>query len=176
MHDGQWQCFCLRFLKGCRFTDFRPVLFVAKWHTANSSQISHLCRLFFWQYFFSRHLWFMTTGEDRRKDRFNNWKLCVLSKLPFRHYGAIKLTQNCVYFTNPCINPTVPTFLTRREYHPKLLERLHMLQCSSTHLQKTLPWAQARRQDVAAGGPKTRWGATYLKYCVRCMQQPGGQT
>jgi len=42
---------------------------------------------------------------------------------------------------------------------------------------------QARRQDLAAGGPKTRRrgqkperGATFLKYCIRCMQQPGSQT
>ena len=25
-------------------------------------------------------------------------------------------------------------------------------------------------------GPKTRRGATFLKYCIGCMQQPGGQT
>jgi len=29
------------------FMDFGPVLFVTKCHTENSSQISHLCRLFF---------------------------------------------------------------------------------------------------------------------------------
>ena len=86
------------------FTDFRPVLFVTKCHTENSSQISHLCHLFFWQYSFSRHLRFMTTGEDRDKDRFKNWNLCVFSKLPFGHHGAIKLMRNCVCFTNPCIN------------------------------------------------------------------------
>jgi len=35
---------------------------------------------------------------------------------------------------------------------------------------------QARRQDLAAGGPKTRsrsqkpeWGATFLKYSIGCM-------
>jgi len=49
------------------FTDFRPVLFVTKSHTVDSSQIFHLCRLFFCQYSFSRHLKFMTTGEDRTK-------------------------------------------------------------------------------------------------------------
>ena len=38
---------------------------------------------------------------------------------------------------------------------------------------------QARRQDLAAGGPKTRWrgqkpegGATFLKYGIGCMAQP----
>jgi len=42
---------------------------------------------------------------------------------------------------------------------------------------------QARRQDLAAGGaknqkegPKTRRGATFLKYSIGCMQQPVGQT
>jgi len=59
------------------------VVFATKCHTKNSSQISHLCRLFFWQYSFSRHLRFMTTGEDRNKDRFKDWKLCGIWKLSF---------------------------------------------------------------------------------------------
>ena len=109
------------------FTDFRPVLFVTKCHTVNSSQISHLCRLFFSQYSFSRHLRFMTTSEERNKVRFKNWKLCVLWKLPFRQHGTIKITQNCVCFTNPCINLFVPTFVTR-EYHPRYL---HVSTCYS---------------------------------------------
>jgi len=36
----------------------------------------------------------MTTGEDRSKDRFTNWKLCVLWKLSFRHHGALKLINS----------------------------------------------------------------------------------
>ena len=35
---------------------------------------------------------------------------------------------------------------------------------------------QARRQDLAVGGPKTRRGGHILKYCIRRMQQPGDQT
>jgi len=42
---------------------------------------------------------------------------------------------------------------------------------------------QARRQDLAAGGPKTRrrgqkpkGGATFLKCSIGCMRQPVGQT
>jgi len=42
---------------------------------------------------------------------------------------------------------------------------------------------QVRRQDLAAGGaknqkegPKTRRGATFLKYSIGCMQKQGGQT
>jgi len=53
-------------------TDFRPVLLVTKCHTVDSSEISHLLGLFFCQYSFSRHLRFMTTGEDRNKDRFKS--------------------------------------------------------------------------------------------------------
>jgi len=41
---------------------------------------------------------------------------------------------------------------------------------------------QARRQDVAAGeaknqkeGPKTKRGASFLKYCIGCMEQPGSK-
>jgi len=43
-------------------------------------------------------------------------------------------------------------------------------------------YRQARRQNLAAGGPKTRRGqkpeeeATFLKYSIGCMQQPVGQT
>ena len=43
------------------FMDIKAVHFLTKCHTENSSQISHLCRLFFRQYSFSRHLRFMTT-------------------------------------------------------------------------------------------------------------------
>ena len=146
---------------------FRPVLFVTKCHTENSSQISHLCRSFFWQHSFSRHQgpdmgkcrprvekccpthhhllfllftesfappkvpprgiaplppplsgpWSSPKIDDHRRGSeqrpFKNWKLRVLWKLPFRHHGATKLTQNCVCFTNPCINPFAPTFVAR---------------------------------------------------------------
>ena len=74
------------------------------------------------------------------KDHFENWKLCGLWKLPFLNHRAIKFTQNCVCFTNLSINLFVPTSVTR-ENHPKLIERLHLLQCISAHLQHTLPWA-----------------------------------
>ena len=85
----------------------------------------------------------MTIGEDRNKDRFKNWKLCVLWNLPFRNHGAKKLTQNWVCFTNPCINLFVLTSVTC-EYHSKVLEHLHLLQCFSAHLQETLPWASSQ--------------------------------
>jgi len=48
--------------------------------------------------------------------------------------------QNCVSFSNPCINAFVPTSATR-EYHLKVLERLHLLQYIFAHVQNTLPWA-----------------------------------
>jgi len=43
----------------------------------------------------------MTTGKDRNIDWFKNWQLCGFWKLAFRQHGAIKLTYNCVCFTNP---------------------------------------------------------------------------
>ena len=46
----------------------------------------------------------MTIGEDRNKNWFKNWQLCGVWKLPFCDHRAIKLTQNWLYFTNPCIN------------------------------------------------------------------------
>jgi len=65
------------------FTDFKLVHFVTKRHTLNSSQKSHLCLLFLAKYSFSRYSRFMTTGEDRKKDRFKKLKICDLWKLPF---------------------------------------------------------------------------------------------
>jgi len=85
-----------------RFTDFRPVLFVMKCHTENYPQKSHLCPLFFWQYSFSRHLRFMTTGEDRKKDRFKNLKLKSL-KVPVsqprsnKAHAELRLLYQSVY-------------------------------------------------------------------------------
>jgi len=86
----------------------------------------------------------MTKGEDRNKDRFKNWQLCDLWELPFRHHGAIKPTQTCVSFTNPCINPFVPTSVTLNTtprclnvstcYSVFLLTcRIHCLGCLERH-------------------------------------------
>ena len=83
------------------------------------------------------------------KTDIKNRKLCGLWKLPFRHHEAIKLTQKCVCFTSPCIRPFVPTSVTC-ENHLKLFERLHLLQCISSHLQNTPPWAS--------------WETQYLQY------------
>ena len=52
-------------------------------------------------YSFSRFPRFITTGEDRNKNWYQNWQLCGVWKLPFCDHRAIKLTQNCVCFTNP---------------------------------------------------------------------------
>jgi len=79
---------------GYRLHGLQTCAVATKCHTGDSSQISHVCRLFFCQYSFSRHLRFMTSGEDRNKDRVKSWNLCDLWKHPFRHHGAIKLTQN----------------------------------------------------------------------------------
>jgi len=147
------------------FTDFSPVLFVTKCHIENSLQISHPCRLFFWQHSFSRHLKFMTTPEDRHKDHFENWKLCGLWKLPFLNHRAIKSTQNCVCFTNLSINFFVPTSVNR-EYHPKLIEGLQLLQCISAHLHNTLPWASWETQCL------NRFSADFLSCLVARSRKP----
>jgi len=42
--------------------------------------------------------------------------------------------------------------------------------------QSVLVNQQARRQDLAAGGPKPEGGTTFSKYSDGCMQQPVGQT
>jgi len=128
------------------FTDFRPVLFVTKYHTDNSSQIYHLCHLLFWQYSFSRHLKFMTTGEDRNKDQFENWKLCVLLKLPFCHHRAINLTQNCASSPVPVLTPLVRlpslVYATPRYSNVSTCCSILPLTCSK------LPWASWETQHL----------------------------
>ena len=120
------------------FTDFQPCTLSHEGsHRELFAKVPSLMFVL-WQYSFSCHLRFMTAGADRNKDRFKNWKLCGLWKLPFRNHRAINLTQNCVCFTNPCINLFFSTSFTR-EYHPEVLERLHLLQCISAHLRNTLP-------------------------------------
>ena len=57
------------------FTDFKPVHFVTKCYTLNSSQKPHFCRLSLGKYYLSRYQRFMSTDEDRNKDLFENRKL-----------------------------------------------------------------------------------------------------
>jgi len=38
------------------------------------------------------------------------------------------------------------------------------------------PGFSSRGAKIQMEGPKTRRGETFLKYCIGCMQQPGGQT
>jgi len=53
-------------------TAFRPVLFVTKCHTEDSSQISHSAVCFFDIIFSVVNLKLVTTCEDRNKDQFKN--------------------------------------------------------------------------------------------------------
>ena len=65
----------------------------------------------------------MTICKDRNKDRFENWQLCGVWKLvlPFCDHRAIKLTQNCFSFANPCINLLAPPSATRKYATPRCL-------------------------------------------------------
>jgi len=74
--------------------------------------------------------------HDHRWESEKIWQLCGVWKLPFCDHRAIKLTQNCVCFTNPCINLLVPSSVTR-EYHTKVFELLHYLQCIAAYLWRT---------------------------------------
>jgi len=65
--------------------------------------MSHLCRLFFWQYFFSRHLRFMTTAEHRNKDWFKKLKVLHSLKAPVssprssKAHAELRLLYQSVY-------------------------------------------------------------------------------
>jgi len=71
----------------------------------------------------------ITTGEDRNKNGFKSWQLCGIWSLPFCNHRAIKLKQNCVCFTNPCINfhvqSLVNTTPTTRYLNSLLMESIH---------------------------------------------------
>jgi len=69
---------------------------------------------------------FMTIREHRYKDRFENWQLCCVLKLPFCHHRAIKLTQICFWFNNPRIDLLDPSSVAH-ECHPKVLKLLSLL-------------------------------------------------
>jgi len=57
-----------------------------------------------------------------------NWQLFSAQKFPFCDQGTIKLKQNCIRFTNPCINLLGLPFITH-EHQPKVtLEVFDMLQ------------------------------------------------
>jgi len=123
------------------FTDVKLVHFVTKRHTLNSSQKSNNCRLFLRKYSFSRYSRFMTTGEDRKKDRFKNWKICDLWKLPISlrsnkaHEELHLLSESeyqslCSDFRNSWITPQGTEVL-----------KFHLLQCIAAHLLCTLLWA-----------------------------------
>jgi len=82
----------------------------------------------------------MTTGEDRNKYRFKNWKLCVLWKLRFRHHGAIKLTNSSAkskrYIPQfPTVTPmSTRLWLLSISYKPglfKIFGRDHISYCTT---------------------------------------------
>jgi len=90
----------------------------------------------------------MATAEVQNKDIFKNWQLCSVWKLPFRQHRSIKLSQNSICFTNPCINLFVsPSVIC--EYHPKVLEALYLLQCMAGHLQHAPPWVSEETDYLA---------------------------
>jgi len=68
----------------------------------------------------------MNINEDRNKDWHYNLKLCVVWKLPFSDHEAIKLTQNYVLLTNPCISLFLLSSIIC-EYLPEVIERLNQL-------------------------------------------------
>ena len=119
------------------FTNFTAVHFVTKCHIVNSSQKIPSSSPWTWDGILSFIYYprFMIIGEARSKDRFKNWRLCGVWQLPFCDHRAVKLTRNCVCFTNPCINlPVTPS--VSHEYHPKILELFDLLQyivTCSTH-------------------------------------------
>jgi len=110
------------------FTDFKPVHFVTKCHTLNSSQNSHLSRLFLGKCYFCRYSRLITTDDDRNKDRFNNWKLCDLWKSPFspqsnKAHAEMRLLSESVY-------PSLCSNFRACEYHHTVLGHFNITCCS----------------------------------------------
>jgi len=102
----------LKWLNIKDFTNFTAAHFVAKCHVVNSLQnpISDACA---WDSIISVHYpQFITIGEDWNQDWFKNWQFRYVWKLSFCDHRMINLTQNCIYFTNPCINHHLLSLIT----------------------------------------------------------------
>jgi len=82
------------------------------------------------------------------QDRFKNWQLFGVWKLPFCYHRAIKLTQSWICYISPCIYPLVQPSVTC-EYHLKVLQLLHLLQCIAAYLQRALAWVSERHITTA---------------------------
>jgi len=80
-------------------------------------------------------------AADSNKDRFENWQLWGVWKLPLCHHRVIKPTQICSCFINPCINLHFPSTVSR-EYHPNVA----YMKFSTCCLQRVLPWVSANLQ------------------------------
>ena len=112
-------------------TNVTSAHFVAKCHVVNFSPKSN-SPASDWDSNLSvivQSLRFMTIGEDTDKDRFENWHLCGVSKLPFCDNISIKVILNWVSFINPCIHLLGPLSVTR-ECHSKVAN-LNLSNCCS---------------------------------------------
>ena len=73
----------------------------------------------------------MNIDEDRKKADLKTDSFVFCKRFHFDK--AIKFTQNCICFTIWCIN-LLDLLSVIREYQPKVLELLHLLQCIATDL------------------------------------------
>jgi len=98
-----------------------------------------------------------------------DWKtrLCGLWKLPFCDHGTIKLTENCICFTNRCVNLHFLPSVTH-EHHPEVLELLDLLHCrlfaACTGLgfwRKIIPRSFQRWFSLPLGHPQLETGTCW---------------
>jgi len=85
--------------------------------------------------------WFMTIREDWNKDRFKNWQPCGVLKLPFCGISFLWTQSNTPHTELRLLCQTVhqsPCLVSvTREYHPNVLELIHLLRCIAAYLQRT---------------------------------------
>ena len=112
----------------------------------------------------------MTIDEDRKKDRLKTDRFAVFVwKLTFCDQRDHKLTQGCVYFTNPSIILLVPPSVTC-EYHSKVHELHDLLQCIVAYLHRTLTGFSGDTQNLGIFSAKfqSRFVAGSCKP-IKCM-------
>jgi len=107
----------------------------------------------------------MITGEDRNKDRLKKQVLRSL-KAPVSSPGRNKAHAE-LRFLYQFVHQSL-CFVTR-EYHPKVLERLHLLQCISVHLQKTILMHSSTDVFICSKSKISRL-KNFAQFCqVRCQ-------
>jgi len=112
-------------------------------------------------------------GEDRNKDRFENWQPYDVRKLPFCDHSAMKLTYNIFCFTNLYINLFVPPSIIRK-YYSTVFELVYLLQCITAHLWHAVTWIYGKTYSNTSAFSALilipAWSHAYVNWSGECLR------